>query len=443
MGLFRNTRTTKQFPNDNDGNGWFNILDNRPKFPRVEDDHKFDWVVIGAGVSGLASAREIANTYPEASIALVDAQPIGFGPSGRNAGFVVTHHICYPLKNFEMTHRKIRLATAGTQYLREVVRDHQIRCEWSDWGRTYTSYNDESEDQLNGMRGDYERLGIETQDVSSATLQEQTGIDFYRSGVHFSDSALVNPSAMCVGLASTMPPNVHVFESSPVLNTRIGPPSGIGFAEGHISTENVVLCTSTFTSQLGFNSPTVPIGVFASLSEPVDPVGPDGQILREFGIMEVLDTGATLRLTRDKRLYVRGGYYTYGKTRSPSAKDLEFARELHRQDILKRYPHLSKSLQLTHTWSGYIGFSRNDAHLFGKLGDGLYANVPYDSSPLSRGSLAGKLLADDIAGRESDSLLAQKELPKPAWLPPEPILGAIVKRKLNKAMSSAGVHPPR
>lgn len=443
MGLFNNYRVTKQLPNDNAGNGWFNVLGNRPTFPAVEGDLKFDWVVIGAGVSGLASAREIANTYPDASIALVDAQRIGFGPSGRNAGFIVTHHIHYPLENFEMTRRKIKLATAGTEYLRNVVRDHQVQCDWSDWGRTYTSYNDESEAQLDGMRGDYARLGIETQDVSSSTLQEQTGIDFYRSGVHFADSALVNPSAMCVGLASTMPANVRVFESSPVLSTKIGPPSEIGFATGKITTENVVLCTNTFTSQLGFNSPTVPIGVFASLSEPIDPVGPDGQLLKEFGIMEVLDTGATLRLTRDNRLYVRGGYYTYGKQRSPSAKDLKFAHELHRQDILKRYPYLEKTLELTHTWSGYIGFSRNDAHLFGKLGDGLYANVPYDSSPLSRGSLAGKLLADEIAGNDSELLSAQKELDRPAWLPPDPLLGAIVKHKLNKAMSAAGVHPPR
>lgn len=443
MGLFDNQRVARQLPNDNDGNGWFNILENKPDFAILEGDHKYDWVIVGAGVSGLASAREIANTYPDASVALIDAQGVGYGPSGRNAGFVITHHIHFPLENFEMMERKIKLATAGTQYLRETVRNHQIRCDWSDWGRTYASYNDESDAQLDGMRSDYARLGIETQDVTGEDLREQTGIGMYRSGIHFSDSALVNPAAMCVGLAATLPANVQVYENSPVLKTRIGPPSDIEFSHGKIVAENVVLCTNTFTSELGFNSPTVPIGVFASLSEPIDPVGPDGQALSEFGIMEVLDTGATLRLTRDNRLYVRGGYYTYGSVRAPSSKDLEFAHDLHRQDILKRYPHLSKSLKMTHTWSGYIGFSRNDAHLFGKLGDGLFANVPFDSSPVSRGSLAGKLLADDIAGRESELLTAQKELRRPAWLPPEPILGAIVKRKLNKAMSAAGVRPPK
>ena len=432
----------RRLPADDSGNGWFNILDAFGPPVRADGSHRFEWAVIGAGISGLTTAMELGLAIPSDSIALIDAQRVGYGPSGRNAGFVVTHHIHAPLKDLAAARKKVTLSTAGTEYLRELVQSRQVQCDWNDWGRTYVAYDDASTRQLKAMQRIYDRLDLEVSEMSTGSLQEQSGISLYRFGLHVDDSALVNPAAMCRGIAAALPSNVSIFEDSPVREIEIGPPHRLGLADSVIRSDNVIFATNTFTAMFGVNPRTVPIAVYASLSEPVviDGLssGPEG----EFGMMEVLDTGATLRKTRDGRLFVRGGYYTYCSERRVSNRDLETAEYVHRSDILKRYPDL-KDVELTHTWAGVIGFSRNDAHLFGPLGPGLYANVPFDTSPVSRGALAGRLLVDDILGRDSELLEVQKSLPPPAWLPPEPLLGAFVRRKINRMVKAAGIALPR
>lgn len=428
----------KRLPSDDNGNGWFEILPPPDPANSVTGSTHFDWAIVGAGVSGLTTARELALALPDATIALVDAQRVGYGPSGRNAGIIVTHHIHAPLKNISTTRKKIALSTAGTRYLRKIVRSHRISCDWNDWGRTYVAYNDTSEQQLNEMLALYARLGLRPEEVSAEVLRSQTGIEIYRRGLHFDDSALVNPAAMCRGICAALSDNVSVFENAPVHTIEIGPPHRLGFARGEILAGSIIFATNTFTAMFGVNKRTVPIAVFASLTEPIEIEGlPSGQ-QGEYGVMEVLDTGATVRKTRDNRLFIRGGYYTYCNERHVTLRDLKIAEQLHNADLEKRYPYL-KGIRLTYTWAGVVGFSRNDAHLFGKLGEGIYANVPFDTSPVSRGSLAGKLLVDDILGRESELLQIQKSLPKPAWLPPEPLLGAFVRRKIEKMIKEAGI----
>lgn len=47
-----------------------------------------DWVVIGAGLVGLQSARRIKETYPHQRVLVVDVHAMGGAASLRNAGFV-------------------------------------------------------------------------------------------------------------------------------------------------------------------------------------------------------------------------------------------------------------------------------------------------------------------------------------------------------------------
>ena len=55
----------------------------------LEGGQEVDFLVIGGGFSGLSTAIEIKRRAPGARVALVEAQRIGFGASGRNAGMLV------------------------------------------------------------------------------------------------------------------------------------------------------------------------------------------------------------------------------------------------------------------------------------------------------------------------------------------------------------------
>ena len=46
-----------------------------------------DHVIVGAGFTGLAAARRLAELQPQARIIVIEATEVGEGSSGRNSGF--------------------------------------------------------------------------------------------------------------------------------------------------------------------------------------------------------------------------------------------------------------------------------------------------------------------------------------------------------------------
>ena len=82
-------RRIDRVPINDAGNGWNRILPQRTPRKVLVGEHKFDWLVIGAGYAGLAAARQLAENRPDATVALVEAGEVGENASGRNSGFAI------------------------------------------------------------------------------------------------------------------------------------------------------------------------------------------------------------------------------------------------------------------------------------------------------------------------------------------------------------------
>ena len=74
--------------NDN-GCSWVNDLGPRNKIKILSSDLDCEWLIIGAGYTGLSAARKLGQLYPNQKILLVDAQRAGEGASSRNSGYLV------------------------------------------------------------------------------------------------------------------------------------------------------------------------------------------------------------------------------------------------------------------------------------------------------------------------------------------------------------------
>jgi glycine/D-amino acid oxidase-like deaminating enzyme len=68
---------------------WINDLPPRINVKTNNRDQKCDWLIIGAGYTGLSAARKLGQLHPDKNIILVDAQLAGEGASGRNSGYLV------------------------------------------------------------------------------------------------------------------------------------------------------------------------------------------------------------------------------------------------------------------------------------------------------------------------------------------------------------------
>ena len=74
----------------NDSNcTWINDLALRNKIKTLSSDLDCEWLIVGAGYTGLSAARKLGQIYPNQKILLVDAQLAGEGASSRNSGYLV------------------------------------------------------------------------------------------------------------------------------------------------------------------------------------------------------------------------------------------------------------------------------------------------------------------------------------------------------------------
>ena len=68
---------------------WINDLSLRQNIKTLEKNESCDWLIIGAGYTGLSAARKLSQLLPNKEIILVDAQLAGEGASSRNSGYLV------------------------------------------------------------------------------------------------------------------------------------------------------------------------------------------------------------------------------------------------------------------------------------------------------------------------------------------------------------------
>ena len=69
--------------------GWINDLKPRKNIKTLNKSEICDWLIVGAGFTGLSAARKLAQLNPNKKILVVDAQLAGEGASGRNSGYLV------------------------------------------------------------------------------------------------------------------------------------------------------------------------------------------------------------------------------------------------------------------------------------------------------------------------------------------------------------------
>ena len=68
---------------------WIKDLIPRTNIKTFQSNEDCEWLVIGAGYTGLSAARKLAQLYQNQKIILIDSQLAGEGASSRNSGYLV------------------------------------------------------------------------------------------------------------------------------------------------------------------------------------------------------------------------------------------------------------------------------------------------------------------------------------------------------------------
>ena len=114
-------------PNNDHTCGWINELQKRINISKFEGHASCDWLIIGAGYTGLSAARQLGNMNPSMNIVVVDAQVAGEGASSRNSGYLVDNTMndgFVSSKNTKDYKAKCDLYSLGIEKVRKFITQH-------------------------------------------------------------------------------------------------------------------------------------------------------------------------------------------------------------------------------------------------------------------------------------------------------------------------------
>ena len=381
--------------------------------------------MIGAGVTGLASARRLAERHPDEEIMLLDARRIGQGASGRNSGFAVavSHFDGEPEADQVANYRRVnRINQAGLGLLRERVTTSRIDCQWQEDGFHHTAADRPAIDECGNFLRYLEAMEIAHTPLDGEALNARLGTGLYQSGVHVHKGALLQPAALVRGLADSLPANVRLQEQSPVLGIENGAPLTLRLLNGEVRADNLILATNYEAAKLGYLKRTL---IGSTLSGSFTRVLTEDEFAglgsrKEWGVLSLHGGGATVRLTADRRICLRNAA-EYNGAALLTDKQLAQRQSIHRKGFEKRFPKLAH-VAFDYAWSGVEGISRNGINFFGRQRDNIYLAGGYNGSGVSRGTAFGAALADYAGGGHStliDDCLASAP---GAWIPPRPFL---------------------
>ena len=427
-------KTIKHFPHDDTTNGWSKILPDRTPKPPLGADVTADGVGVGGGFAGLSAARRLAENRPNDKVVLVDASEAGENASGRNSGFAigVSHNQDGSPDQLEKSSRHIRLVRASIDYNEAIVERHNIQCDWNRCGKYHAAVTPRGTDEiLVPLMKELDALGEPYRLVEGDDLRAEIGTSHFTAGVYTPGCVLMNPAALCRGLADSLPDNISHYEKTPV--TGVDYTNGITLTtpRGSVRAPKMILTVNGCVEQFGFfKGRLLNFAAHCSLSrrlttEERAALGGND----EWGLIPTYGfVGITMRLTRDQRLLIRQNvHFKPGKNVS-DAKRAAVKRE-HQKLFDQRFPMLP-DVTMEHTWTGYVCVSQNSTPGFGRVAPNVYTAICQNSGGVTKGTIAGMLAADKACGEENPLIADIEKQGTPNKLPLRPFLDLGVHTRL-------------
>ena len=413
---------------------WINDLSPRTNFKSLDKNHDCDWLIIGAGYTGLSAARKLGQIYPNQEIILVDAQLAGEGASSRNSGYLVETTLNDGFtsnKELENYKKKANIYELGIEVVKRFIKEYQVDCDWNECGKYFASSKKEDQKILDNFSETLSKLGFEHNILFNKDLTKRLGTNFYNIALYTKGGILLHPGKLVRAMIDTLPENVNLYENSPLLNwKKINGIINCYFKNGSIKTKKIIFATNGYLKSLGIKTNyNFPITLTASMTRSLT----DSEFKsigepKEWGVLPVRPMGATIRLTKDRRILIRNTAEVHNPYQMSKSELIK--RQLKQKfGIKKRFPQLPDDI-IQSTWSGVVSRTRNSSQIFERINDNIFVAGCYNGSGIGVGTLFGEQIAIKASNENSKEIKTIEKRNKPTWLPPQPFLNIGVITRL-------------
>jgi len=365
-------------------------------YPRLEGAKSADVCVVGAGFTGTSTALSLAERGY--SVALVEANRVGWGASGRNGGQVING-----MSGIEKLRRKHgngiadildNLRWRGNDIIRERIQKYDIQCDFKDGFLTVANkpgqvrYLDEyaldRESRPSGFG--YEIWGREK-------TSDMLGTDAYHGGFACYRDGHLHPLNLCIGEAHAASElGVQIFEQSPVTGISHGKRPRVETANGYVEADSVVLAGNAYSQfePKHLSNLVFPAGSYVIATEALADDVASSINKKDVAVCDLNEVVDYYRLSADKRL-LYGGACNYSGRDPLSIKSYILPR------MLKVYPQL-KDVKIEYEWGGKIGIVLRRIPTLGRINDNVYYCQGYSGHGVCATHVMGEVMADAVAG---------------------------------------------
>ena len=413
---------------------WINDLPQRSNIRKLDKDENCDWLIIGAGYTGLSAARKLSELHTKQKIILVDSQLAGEGASGRNSGYLVDTTLNDGFtsnKDLSNYKKKTDIYKLGIEVVKKFIKEHQVDCDWNNAGKYFATSKYKDERMLINFSMTLKKLGFDYKLLNKQDLKKRLGTNFYNLALYTNGGVLLHPGKLVRAMIDTLPENIDLYENTPLIkwkknNDKIH----CKFKNSKIISKKIIFCTNGFLKSLGIKtSYNFPLTLTASMTRSLsdkefNSIGEP----REWGVLPVRPMGATVRMTKDRRILIRNTAEVHNPFKM-SNDELKKRAYTQIKGIKKRFPTLPGNI-IQSSWSGVVSRSRNSSQIFEKIDKNVFAAGCYNGSGIGVGTLFGEQIAIKASNEHGNEIEIIESREKPTWMPPQPFLNLGVKARL-------------
>lgn len=377
-----------------------------------------DVAIVGGGLAGLSAALELVERGYR--VAVLEARQVGSGASGRNGGQAIAGLACDPSTiESQLGDAASRTVWNTTLEALDLIAQRSTRfgidCEWQPGylslavnarkGRALRSWLDQMQRQY----------GYDATWIAPADLPRWIDSPRFHSGLHDPRSGHLNPLKYTLGLARAASElGVQIHERTPVTGITPGATVRLRTPQGEVRAAHVLLAGNVYLRDLApaLENRIMPVGTYIVASEPLDPALLQRLIPSRSAVCDTNFVLDYFRPTADHRM-LYGGRVSYS-----TATPANLAASMQRR-MAQSFPQLAMT-RIAHAWGGFVDITMNRAPDFGRLYPNVYYLQGFSGHGVALTGLAGKLVAEAIAGQAERfdvyARLRHRPFPGGRWL---------------------------
>jgi glycine/D-amino acid oxidase-like deaminating enzyme len=379
---------------------------------------KVDVAIIGAGFTGLSAARALAKRG--ASVAVLEAENIGWGASCRNGGMVLTG-LKLPVPTLirrygrDLVRKMFAASLESIDLVEKIVQEERIDCSFSRCGHLEVACKRAHFDAYAESAGRIQReFGHPQRVVPRSELRGEIGSDIYFGGLVDESSAGVNPARYVAGLAqAAQRAGACLYDHTRVETVRHANQNGshrfeLKTSRGTLQAREILLASGAYTTSAtpALRRHVIPIGSYIIATE----VLPES-LARQLSPRNrmIYDSKHFLyyyRLTPDNRMLFGGRAAFFPE----SANSIRESAEILRRGMIHVYPQL-RDAKVEYVWGGTLDFAFDVMPHCGQV-DGMHFAMGYAGHGVAAATWLGTQMAALISGDATEIPFSQIPFPQ-------------------------------